>query len=116
MADKNDYAILSAAVYNNVARHENKLIIPISSWTEIATSPANLIGFGAVAYQNASGEIVIAYKGTDTDTWVSSAADWLLANFGNATGLASIMAVWFDRPAVVFDEVPFQWGAPNLLE
>lgn len=28
-------------------------------------------------------------------------------------GLASVMAVWFDRPAVVFDEAPFQPTAQN---
>lgn len=31
-------------------------------------------------------------------------------------GLASIMAVFFDRPAVVFDSAPFQKGALNRLD
>jgi hypothetical protein len=31
-------------------------------------------------------------------------------------GLASIMAVWFDRPAVVFDAAPFELGALNVAQ
>ncbi|HLF95973.1 MAG TPA: hypothetical protein VI457_02425 [Methylococcaceae bacterium] len=56
MVDKNDYAILSAAVYNNVADDKNKLDVS-SRWTQIATSSSDLSGFGAVAEIGVSSNI-----------------------------------------------------------
>ncbi|MGH7963691.1 MAG: lipase family protein, partial [Candidatus Binatia bacterium] len=146
----NDYAALSARVYNDARDPVNRNPRP-PGWEEIAytsdlTNSLFTGGFTAGAYKNSeTGEIVIAYKGTDflygTNSGQSN-ADWL-ANFGlgigvgssqalaaarfyaeikaanpdaNITftghslggGLASIMSVWFNRPATVFAEAPFE--------
>ncbi|TAN48523.1 MAG: hypothetical protein EPN21_14680, partial [Methylococcaceae bacterium] len=151
MTTQADYAFMSAYIYNNASSTTNKIIVK-SEWLEIKyTNETTLSGFTAGAYKNTStGEIVVAYKGTDTIDPVSAAQDWI-ANIGSATGLgalqiveaarfylevknanpdadisftghslggglASIMAVWFDRPATVFDEAPFQLGALNLVQ
>ena len=77
MTTEKDYAALSAIIYNNergVRSPINRLEIP-SSWTPLfemsegfpAQSRFNngALGFTGGAYINTSGEIVIAYKGTD---------------------------------------------------
>jgi VCBS repeat-containing protein len=45
-------------------------------------------------------------------------ADYAISFTGHSLGggLASIMAVWFDRKATVFDVAPFKTGAINLLQ
>jgi hypothetical protein len=104
--------------------------------------PDDLTGFSAGAYRNtATGEIVIAYTGTNDAFF-----DWTEANipagFGVANtpqvtkainfysdvvsaygtnvtftghslggGLASLMSVFFDKPATIFDWAPFQLSA-----
>ncbi len=155
MPDLLDYAALSAYVYGNVRGRNNANPLP-SEWTEIAYYPGGGIdGFTAGAYRNdVSGEIVIAYKGTDTGldnmaniagTLDDLATDLALGaglgstqlfhaaqfyeevkalNHGEANGitftghslgggLASVMSVWFNRPAKTFDEAPFEASALN---
>ena len=97
-------------------------------------------GFEASAYSY-DGKIVIAFAGTNTDEWqdiwadigigllgslnaqVIEAAKFYLdikAQYGDnivftghslGGGLASLMAVFFNRPATTFDEAPFRLAA-----
>ncbi len=132
---------LASNVYNSSGI--NSLPKP-NGWTEIAYSPDyNFSGFSAGAYKNGN-QIVISYTGTnDKVDWLygNSAATGLLpsqqvyeamrffldikaANPGATFsftghslggGLASLMAVFFDKPATVFDEAPFQLTALNPI-
>ena len=103
------------------------------------TAPSSS-GFEASAYSY-DGKIVIAFAGTNTDEWqdiwadigigllgslnaqVIEAAKFYLnikAQYGDnivftghslGGGLASLMAVFFNRPATTFDEAPFKLAA-----
>lgn len=68
MTTLNDYAALSALVYSDVRGQENKPPVPIKiNWQSIAREsfPTDS-GFTGEAYRNTqTGEIVIAFKGTD---------------------------------------------------
>ena len=168
MPTLNEYASLSAHVYNDQRgggpqAEINKLELP-PGWQTLGDGFAvganlniNPFSFTAEAYISGSGEIVIAYKGTDFLTQLEGRA-WntvadLLADVGMATalanlnvpqqlyaasyfaavkdwavsnghdpakisftghslggGLASNMAVWFDKKATVFAEGPFEIG------
>ena len=66
-----DYAVLSAAVYNDVRQGGNIVSLP-SNWARIGVVPSTL-GFAAAAYQNGN-DIVISYEGTDTDTTANAVA------------------------------------------
>ena len=173
MATTNEYAAFSAYVYNdqrgggsNAA--SNKLPVP-PGWKELSKlgfTPGDIlnewnpVSFTAGAYLNeATGEIVIAYKGTDfllddriyntiadlvTDVGMALArklgpyhiqqmlaAQYFLAVVNWAAengkdpqkisftghslggGLASNMAVWFNRPATTFAEAPFEAAVNN---
>ena len=134
-----DYALLATRVY--AASVDNRTGVP-AGWTEQRWEPDyNLSGFSAGAYRNGS-EVVIAYTGTNQDLdWVSDILggtgivpapqvfdamrfylDVKAANHGATItftghslggGLASLMAVFFDKQATVFDEAPFQLSAIN---
>ena len=174
MATTNEYAAFSAYVYNDqrgggVSENaNNKLPVP-PGWKELSDlgfAPGdtlnewNPVSFTAGAYLNeATGEIVIAYKGTDfllddriyntiadlvTDVGMALArklgpyhiqqmlaAQYFLAVVNWAAengkdpqkisftghslggGLASNMAVWFNRPATTFAEAPFEAAVNN---
>ena len=74
MATEKDYAVLSAYVYNDARGEGNDVILP-STWEELPISESDTTsgfaalfagGFSAGAFRNkGTGEIVIAYKGTD---------------------------------------------------
>lgn len=71
MATKEDYAALSAIVYNNVRPDANKLTTLPPNWEPLppplGSSNDASTGFTAAAYRNTvTKEIVISYKGTDT--------------------------------------------------
>lgn len=84
MISNEDYAFLSAFVYNNKRGLRNVLDL-IPSWTALGTgSPLSGSGFTAQAFKNGN-EIVIAFKGTDfligtdnTETLADLATDLLL--------------------------------------
>ncbi len=143
MATTQEYALLSQYVYDVRNKPVNRPNLP-TGWTLLEVKPDNLFGFSyGVFKRSGTGEIVLAYTGTNDNNvdWVSNvtAGTGLLpapqvfdaalvyqqtkAKYGpNITlsghslggGLASIMATWFNRPAVVFDEGPFQITAKNV--
>jgi Ca2+-binding RTX toxin-like protein len=147
MPNLNDYAALSAIVYNDVRDKKNALTALPAGWDEMnyVSSP----GFTAGSYRNGD-DIVIAYKGSDSPQAfdVKAFDDWALTNFTGGLGLgaqqfvfaalfyqsvkaehsganitfaghsmgggiASLMAVYFDRPAKTFDQAPFLFTVAN---
>ncbi|MGH8858023.1 MAG: hypothetical protein ACREXG_08340, partial [Polaromonas sp.] len=149
MATEQEYAQLSLYVYNiaETAEQKNRPELPSADWERLEYHPDDLIGFSyGIFRNNATGEVVVSYTGTNEN----QVADFLLANLPagvglsslqvNAAarvaaqaiatygaenvkftghslggGLASIMGVWFDRPATVFDPAPFEATARNPL-
>ncbi|MBI3903964.1 MAG: putative Ig domain-containing protein [Nitrosomonadales bacterium] len=144
-----DYATLSAMVYNDVRRTENKLLPnPPTGWVQILADSNP--GFTAGAFQNGN-DIVIAFKGSDVPALnANGVADWIFTNaqaglgFGSSQlmdavlfyeavkaanpganitftghslggGLASLMSVYFNKPATTFAEAPFLMTAVNPL-
>ncbi|WP_096696135.1 VCBS domain-containing protein [Polaromonas sp. AER18D-145] len=140
MATTQEYALLSLYVYNVENDAENRPDLP-QGWTLLENIDDNLLGFSyGVFKRSGTNEIVLAYTGTNENVdWASNATagiglpSWQVTNAalvyqqvkqtygGNITlsghslggGLASVMATWFNRPAVVFDEAPFQLTAAN---
>ena len=157
MATLDEYLVFAAAAYND-ARQDKNIIDTPNGWTPI-TGPSDTnsgvlallsSGLSATAFRNdATGEIVISYKGTDflpgnlfqtisdlladltlgtglvSSSQLTGAALFYeqikLSNPPGApisftghslgAGLASVMSVWFDRPATVFANAPFQASA-----
>ena len=135
-----EYMQFSLDVY---ASSDSNKIDPPMGWTRTNWKPDEASGFSAGCYVNASGtEIVISYTGTndavDIANWtiglgapmpqIFAAVDYYFARKAenpnaNITftghslggGLASLMAVYFDKQATVFDEAPFQLAALNPL-
>jgi Ca2+-binding RTX toxin-like protein len=140
MPTDQEYAQLSARAY--AASQVNRVPIP-EGWTELEWIPDRSYGFSAGVYRK-SNDIVIAYTGTNEGAdwgWaniicagggpspqVTEAmllyvttkrenpdADITFTGHSLGGGLASMLAVFFDRPATVFDHAPFELGARNLL-
>jgi hypothetical protein len=137
MTTTTEYALLSLYVYDVKNKPGNRPLLP-KSWEKVALSPDDALGFSYGIFKNtATNEVVIAYTGTnekmiadwasnitagtgtlspqvieaakvflDTRKWAGNNITTTGHSLGG--GLASIMAVWFNCPAVVFDEAPFQ--------
>jgi RTX calcium-binding nonapeptide repeat (4 copies)/Protein of unknown function (DUF2974) len=135
MITKEIYSQLALHVYQANKRNINKPLLS-SPWVEIPDQPTGTFGFAYAVYKNtATNEIVISYRGTDNDVgdWATNlgvifaqeaqAAEVyarVLRDYGvdaqgsNISftghslggGLAASMAVWFNRPATVFDPAP----------
>lgn len=111
-------------------------------WTELDLKIDNFYGFSYGLFQAPDGEIVLAYTGSNEGIdWLSNISDGLglgsvqaaaaavvfarareqyganitLTGHSLGGGLASIMSVWFNRPAVVFDHAPFELASRNPL-
>jgi Ca2+-binding RTX toxin-like protein len=142
MATDQEYALLSLRVYDRFS--ENKGPLP-EGWVELiykTDDPAT--GFSAGCYRHtATGEIVIAYTGTNGDritdfteanipaafalpssqvvqalqfvsdvrNLVSSSAALSFTGHSLGGGLASLMAIYFNEDAVLFDSAPFKDSA-----
>jgi hypothetical protein len=142
MTTKEIYSQLALRVYdaafeNLVTDESNRPRTP-AGWTE-DWRPDNETGFSVGIYRNTStGALVVAFTGTNGQfgDWLenfnysteqlqqaaviaASVIDRYGANNVSFTGhslgggLASVMAVWFDRPATVFDQRPMQAIALN---
>jgi Ca2+-binding RTX toxin-like protein/dienelactone hydrolase len=144
MASTNDYARLSAAVYDKTDANE---IRASGDWEELELLRDDPVtGFAAGVFRHrVSGEIVIAYAGTNRGYVRDFAFGNVAAALGEYSpqvlaamqlymrvrrqyaagdaqpisftghslggGLASLMAVYFDRPATVFAPAPFELSA-----
>lgn len=140
MATTQEYALLSLYVYK-AKEDKNRPNLP-SGWTRLEYQPDNSLGLSyGVFKRDATGEIVLAFSGTNNNAgdfqsdlagpiglpaWqISNAAlayqqtkekygsNITLSGHSLGGGLASVMATWFNRPAVVFDQAPFQLTAAN---
>jgi len=141
VASTQDYAILSLYVYDVREDDINRPNLP-AGWTEIELKTDNFDGFSYGIFKGPGGEIVLAYTGTNEGIdWVSNitgglglgsvqasaaavvfaqareqyGANITLTGHSLGGGLASIMSVWFNRPAVVFDHAAFELAARNPL-
>ncbi|MCM2312950.1 MAG: hypothetical protein NDI84_16275, partial [Steroidobacteraceae bacterium] len=112
-----------------------------AGWTELEWHPDAASGFSYGVYRNGS-DVVVAYAGTNQLVdWSANLTNAIGLSSGQTTraalaylqakaeygenvtftghslggGIASTMAVWFKRPAVVFDQAPFEVTARNLL-
>jgi Lipase (class 3) len=141
MASTQDYATLSLYVYDVREDDINRPILP-AGWTELELNTDNVVGFSYGIFQGPGNEIVLAYTGTNEGVdWLSNIGSGLgigspqvsaaalvyarakeqyganitLSGHSLGGGLASIISVWFNRPAVVFDHAPFELAARNPL-
>jgi hypothetical protein len=87
MANDIENAVFAYSVY--AASPNNQMPLP-AGWTQnfvlSTTSPS---GFAANVYAKGTGEVVIAFRGTDTDDVFPLLADFLLGNIPAATGAIS---------------------------
>ena len=129
MPSESNSAILSLYVYQASLNNQPLL----ADWTLLQPRTEGTGGFAYAVFRNeGTNEIVIAYRGTDdvsdmlTNTGLTIAqerqaaviAAQYIRQFGAENvsftgysmggGLAATMAVWFNRPAVVFDPAPTQ--------
>jgi len=135
-----DYELLSLNVYDASVKNKTPVL---DGWTQLVWQSDDVLGFSAGAYRN-GGEVVIAYAGTnETLDWLSGnsaalglpaaqvfdamrfyldvkaanpdATSFSFTGHSLGGGLASLMAVFFDKQATVFDEAPFQLTAIDPL-
>lgn len=144
MATKEEYAQLSLFIYKVDANEDNRPLEP-AGWERLQYEPNGAFGFSYGVFRRiGTNEVVIAYTGTRTTDpgdivndlaagvglgatqTYNAAAIYIQAKamYGDnisftghslGGGLASVMAVWFNRPATVFDEAPFLLLATNPL-
>ncbi|MFH1871446.1 MAG: VCBS domain-containing protein [Pseudomonadota bacterium] len=141
MATKEEYAQLSLYVYDVsqiTGIPENRPLEP-TGWERLEYQRDGGLGFSYGVFRRiGTTEVVVAYAGTNSGIdWVANVKNGIglsstqtteaalayltakqaygsnitLTGHSLGGGLASIMAVWFDRPAVVFDEAPFELTA-----
>lgn len=144
MTTTTEYALLSLYIYDVKNKVNNLVKLPDGWELAEPLHKDDFLGFSYGVFRRiGTTEIVVAYTGTNEGVdWASNALagtgllpspqiaaaakaylDAKAAYGSNITlsghslggGLASVMAVWFDRPAVVFDEGPFEATALNPL-
>jgi VCBS repeat-containing protein len=142
MASKEEFSQLSLYVYdiNPDANQDNRPLEP-PGWERLEYHSDRLDGFSYGVFRRiGTTEVVVAYAGTNSGIdWIANVKNGIglsstqttaaalayldakqkygsnisLTGHSLGGGLASVMAVWFDRPATVFDEAPFQLTAQN---
>jgi hypothetical protein len=149
MATSNELGAMAYNSYSPSTANE----ITTGAWVADTSGLTRTVsnGFSAAVYSDASGAVVIAFRGTDrlTNDFFVDDNDWLTGNVPSALGyyssqvleaiklvadvqalhpgaaiqltghslgggLASLMAVYFDLPAVVFDPAPFAATARGM--
>lgn len=140
MITDQDYALLSLYVYSVENTDLNRPNLLPDTWTPLDIQKDDLLGFSYGVFLGPDSKIVVAYTGTNESIdWVSNIGSGAGVGSPQATaaalvylqakeqygaeitftghslggGLASIMSVWLDRPAVVFDHAPFELSARN---
>ena len=136
-----EFALLSLYVYEVKNKVDNRTNLPPGWELAEPLHPDNALGFSyGVFRRTGSAEIVLAYAGTNQGVdWLANVTTAIGLSSTQATqaavaylqakalygsnitftghslggGLASVLAVWFDRPATVFDEAPFELTARN---
>ena len=141
MPTDQEYSQLSTRAY--AASSENRAPVP-AGWAELEWIPdRSYYGFSAGVYKKGN-DIVVAYTGTNQASdwgWANIIvgvggpspqvieamllyatvrhenpdANITFTGHSLGGGLASMMAVFFDKPATVFDHAPFELGARNLV-
>ncbi len=140
MTTKTEYAQLSFYVYN-ADKFRNRPTVPIG-WEQLTYQPDGFDGFSYGVFRRiGTTEVVVAYTGTNQNSldWIANISNGFglsstqltqaarvyleakqtygsnitLTGHSLGAGLASAVAVWFDRPAVVFDNAPFELSARN---
>ena len=109
MASYVDYAALSAFIYNNARGNSNQISIPqAAGWAELPIDPStDFTGFTAAAFQNSqTQEIVIAFKGTDTDNLLQTVKDFV---FGNSAALGGSVQLF--QAALFYEQVKAKYGS-----
>ncbi|MDO9234415.1 MAG: DUF2974 domain-containing protein [Aquabacterium sp.] len=140
MTTATEYAQLSLAVYQT-KRDFNTIDLPTDWVLAEPLHSDGLDGFAYGIFRRiGTSEIVLAYAGTtEAVDWAANIANGFglsstqttqaatayrqakqqygsnitLTGHSLGGGLASVMAVWFDRPGTVFDEAPFELTARN---
>ncbi len=144
MATKEECAQLSLYVYDvnaSTGISQNRPLLP-DGWEELEFHSDGLDGFSSGVFRRiGTTEVVVAYAGTNSSIdWVASVSNGVGLSSTQTTqaalaylqakqqyggditftghslggGIASVMGVWFDRSATVFDEAPFQLTAQNV--
>ena len=126
MTTEKDYAAFAAIIYNNergVRTETNRLDVP-TGWSPLDKTPAGFpaqprfnngaLGFTGGAYINTSGEIVIAYKGTDFLLEAARGSELvgdMLTNVGLALG-RTVISSQLIQAAEYYAEVK-KWAITN---
>ena len=136
-----EYALMAGRAYYDTRADINRLPIP-EGWSQVSRFPTSSSGFEAATFQRGN-EIVISFAGTATGVdWLANAglasgagSDQLceaaayvvgiIKNNPNASitftghslggGLAALMGVFFNRPAITFDQAPFRNSATSAM-
>lgn len=138
MIDPKDSALMS--LYTYAASPLNSPTFS-SPWTILKDRTDGTAGFAYAVFSGPGGEIVISFRGTDSvwsgdalanigfsysqDRQAAAITTQYINQYGAGNvsftghslggGIAATMAVWFNRPAIVFDPAPTEGGARDAV-